>query len=140
MRPAAASAVLFFASLFTLGSAAAPGCECTGRTWDQATLTAKGMPPEWGTSCLAWEDGDSAAHTVGSKTDCKALWPTLTHGEWCCKPWCYVNKNTCSLPTFESLVKPGAGQLYYSYAACEGTETKYSMATCPWQGKRITEQ
>lgn len=98
------------------------------------------MPLEWGTSCLAWEDGDSDRHSVGAKPDCAALWPTLTHGEWCCKPWCYVNKATCNLPSFESLVKPGAGQLYYSYDACAVVTTKYTAETCPWQGRRITEQ
>jgi len=59
---------------------------------------------DYGTYCARWDS---------DRKDCSSLWPTCEKGQWCCRPWCYVDKS-CPGAAEDVLIK----DLYISYDAC----------------------
>jgi len=125
------------AAVVNLQGTFAAGCDCLNTTWPAAALNAKKLPLDYGKYCAAWEDGDATKHSVGNLTTCHEMWPDMVVDDWCCQPWCFVNKTTCPDAVMSSVdpTAPEAEQLYYSYtSACPAatTDTMYTDATCPW--------
>eukprot|EP00930_Biecheleria_cincta_P084935 TRINITY_DN74363_c0_g1_i1.p1 TRINITY_DN74363_c0_g1~~TRINITY_DN74363_c0_g1_i1.p1 ORF type:complete len:1440 (+),score=129.66 TRINITY_DN74363_c0_g1_i1:64-4383(+) len=97
----------------TTGAASAGSCACTGvNTGVNVSLFGE----EYGTSCETW-DNDA----------CDFLYPTLDMGPFCCKPWCYVDPNTCE-DAWVSIIAPG---LHFSYSgACSASP---EASPCAWK-------
>lgn len=83
------------AAVVNLQGTFAAGCDCLNTTWPAAALNAKKLPLDYGKYCAAWEDGDATKHSVGNLTTCHEMWPDMVVDDWCCQPWCFVNKTTC---------------------------------------------
>ena len=123
------------------------GCTCTGQNTGIDVAT---YGENYGTTCAAWEDGKDA---LTSAPSCNAFSST---GTWCCRPWCYVDPDTCNgtdylASFFQSPSSASQATLYFSYDVCgqyitndagsgeflsSAVEVTYTEATCPWQGPR----
>jgi len=78
-----------------------PLCTCTGEGPSEQLEATVGA--NYGSSCGAWDN-----------SDCSGLWPDITPGAWCCRPWCYASPECYD--AYSSALNPGKS---FSYLACE---------------------
>ncbi len=99
------------------------------------------LPEAYGSSCNAW-DLSPSFRTGGPS--CAQLWPvTLLPdarvsavtsdkeaqlGQWCCIPWCFVNKSSC----LYAVPWAGAESLSISHDTCATDDRTTILQTCPF--------
>jgi hypothetical protein len=95
-------------------------CKCTGKNGvvNVGSLNFTKYGRDYGKSCSHWDSKGLNCDHLWSPYNCIA-------GQWCCRPWCYVDPS-CPFARKDPLVEG----LYYAYEAC--SEDLGTLQNCPY--------